>query len=134
MAGRFQGVWGVGLAQLDCPQCRCVGRVVEREQHGWVWTRDATSEKLGNTSLGRGVGVGTVVVIVFEELVWIDARDSLARFVGEATITSDAVVCLLKGIARGCALGRRGSAELVPFKFAIERTVPLALPRGTELS
>jgi len=42
---------------------------------------------------------------------------------------SDAVVCLLKGTARGYALGRRGSGMFVPFRLAIE-DVPLALPRG----
>ena len=45
---------------------------------------------------------------------------------------SDAVGCLLKGTARGCALGRRGSAVFVPFRLAIE-DVPLALPRGIGL-
>jgi hypothetical protein len=42
---------------------------------------------------------------------------------------SNAVVCLLGETARGCALGRRGSAMFVPFKLAVE-DVPLALPRG----
>ena len=45
---------------------------------------------------------------------------------------SDAVGCLLKGTARGCALGRRGSAMFVPFRLAI-KDVPLALPRGIGL-
>jgi len=77
--------------------------------------------------------VGTAVVVVFEVLVWIDARDSLATLIGGATAMSDAVVCLLKGTARGCALGRRGSAEFVPSKLAIEGNAPLALPRGIVL-
>lgn len=75
-----------------------------------------------------------VVVVVFGVLGWIEDRDPLAGLVRGAAAMSDAVVCLLKGTARGCAraLGRRGSAMFVPFKLAIE-DVPLALPRGIGL-
>jgi hypothetical protein len=107
----------VGLLRLDCPRFRRVGGVVESKPDGCACTRRTTSEKLGNTSLGRGVGAGAVVVVVFEVLGWIAARDPLAWLVGGAVAMSDAVVCLLKGTARGCALGRRGSAMFVPFKI-----------------
>lgn len=119
----------MGLLRLDCPRFRRVGGVVESKLDGWACTRRATSEKLGNTSLGRGVGAGAVVVVVFEALGWIEARDSLAWLVGGAVVMSDTVACLFKGTARGCALGRRGSAMFFPFRLAIE-DVPLALPRG----
>lgn len=121
----------MGLARLDCPRFRRIGGVVENELDGWACTRRATSEKLGNTSLGRGVGPGAVVV-VFGVLACIEARDPLAGFVGGAALMSVAVVCLLKGIARGCALGRRGSGTFVPFRLADE-DVPLALPPGIGL-